>query len=75
MHTFKIETQYVGIEEKLSVYLDGEMIYEVDNTKYCGFTRDNMPEICKRVSEKLGRTVTSKEISTARMLGYISEGD
>lgn len=74
IHTFQIKTEITADGEETKVYLDGEMVYEVDKTKYYGnITRNCINDICKIVGEKLGRTVTPRDISTARMLEMISD--
>ena len=72
MPTFKIvtELQPSGVEDT-KIYLDDKLIFEVDKTKYYGIKRNNMPDICKALSSHLGRDITPRDVSTARMTGYI----
>jgi len=72
-HKFEIKTEYHGIQEKLYVFLDDRMIFEVDSDKYYGHTRNNEPALCKKLSEILKREITPKELSTARILGYFRD--
>lgn len=72
-HSFQIKTEITANGEETKVYLDDEMVYEVDKTKYYGITRDCMIDICKVLSHKLGREITPREVSTARILETISD--
>lgn len=60
-------------KEEKKVYLDDEVILSIDDDIYYGHKRNQMPELCKILSERFNRTVSSKELSTAFILGIINE--
>lgn len=73
-HKFQIKSDWTKNGQETRVYLDDECIYLVDKTLYAGKFRKNCePEIRKTLSKILGREITSKELSTARILETISD--
>lgn len=76
IHSFKIETDFSGTEyETTKIYLDNEIVYEVDKTRYYGIKKDCSEDICKLLEEKLGRSVNNRELSIARILEQIADSD
>lgn len=73
-HKFQIKSEWTEKGEETHAYLDDERIFTVDKTLYAGVARrDNEGELCKILTEKLGRDITPRELSTARMLESIDD--
>ncbi len=73
-HKFQIKNEWTDNGEETKAYLDDELIYTVDKTLYAGVARRNgEADLCDILTEKLGRTVTPRDLSTARMLESIDD--
>jgi hypothetical protein len=55
------------------VLLDGVPVFYLDFTTYMGHRRSQDKELAACLSEKLGYTITPKDVSTALMLEYIAD--
>lgn len=73
-HKFQIKTEWTEKGEETRAFLDDEHIYTVDKTLYAGVARRNGEiELCNILTEKLGRTITPRDLNTARMLESIDD--
>lgn len=73
-HKIQKKTEITENGEETKIYLDDKCIYTVDKTLYAGRVRKNCePEIRKLLEQKLGRVVTSRQLSMAFILETISD--
>ena len=71
---FEIKTFFdeTDLRQKTCIYIDDDMIYEVDKTIYNGMTtRDNSKDIKAAISKKLKREITDEQITRAKWLKLI----